>query len=423
MKNYLRAVPVVLTALLLGIITQNSAAKPWGKSKALSSSLKVQAQNDAAENHGKAISGLIDHLTIHPPLVHENLAIFPISTVLPDNADYTTLKKSQQNNKLEITEKESASVPELKLMNNNQTPVFLMAGEVLTGAKQDRILAHDILISSKQKELAIPVYCVESGRWTSKSKAFAVTEYTAATGVRKAAAQKMSQGQVWADVAKLNESYGKGGSASMQESFEDDKAIKNRQGYIKALAKLPRGAEYAGVVVAINGQVKNVDAFSSPALFKALWPKLLEGYALEALRLKTDKPVVIPNTEQAQSFLSTVFDAQYTQLENPGQGAEYMIEAQDKAGSVLIHQGKVIHLALFPFEGPVKKPEIPTALPPQRWSEEQPAQIQSDDIMVQQRMQAPIPEDSLGSRSESFKKDGLKFEVKNPGKKKIKAKP
>jgi len=37
-----------------------------------------------------------------------------------------------------------------------------------------------------------------------------------------------------------------------------------------------------GAVIAINGKVQNADLFNSPELFKALWPKLLESYALEA---------------------------------------------------------------------------------------------------------------------------------------------
>ena len=59
---------------------------------------------------------------------------------------------------------ESGSVPELRITNNLDERVLLIDGQELIGAKQNRILNTDVLVSAK-KSLNLPVSCVEQGRW------------------------------------------------------------------------------------------------------------------------------------------------------------------------------------------------------------------------------------------------------------------
>jgi hypothetical protein len=66
------------------------------------------------------------------------------------------------------------SVPELKFVNESDKPVFLMDGEELIGAKQNRTLNLSILVPAK-KAVGIPVSCVERGRWHHLSREFSST--------------------------------------------------------------------------------------------------------------------------------------------------------------------------------------------------------------------------------------------------------
>ena len=129
-------------ALFLAVGALWSTASGRLLKKPASSSLAIKADKPEAASFAGAVSGLIDHVIIHGPVVHENLAVFPLSWKgEADPAAYTTLKDSAREKKVEITEKGSGSVPRLKLTNKNKVPLFIMTGEVLTGAKQDRILA------------------------------------------------------------------------------------------------------------------------------------------------------------------------------------------------------------------------------------------------------------------------------------------
>src|SRR5207244_13561288 len=74
---------------------------------------------------------------------------------------------------VQITEvSESGSVPVLRVHNALDVRAFLMDGQELVGAKQNRILNTDVLVPAKAT-LAIPVSCVEQGRWHPVSAAFA----------------------------------------------------------------------------------------------------------------------------------------------------------------------------------------------------------------------------------------------------------
>ena len=66
---------------------------------------------------------------------------------------------------------EGGSVPTLKVHNRGDSMAFLMAGEHLVGAKQNRVLNASILVGVRT-ELAIPVSCVEAGRWAYRSRSF-----------------------------------------------------------------------------------------------------------------------------------------------------------------------------------------------------------------------------------------------------------
>src|SRR5207249_4395511 len=75
-------------------------------------------------------------------------------------------------NFVRVTEiSEAGSVPMLHVENALDVRVFLMDGQELVGAKQNRILNTDVLVPANDK-LSIPVSCVEQGRWRPVSAQF-----------------------------------------------------------------------------------------------------------------------------------------------------------------------------------------------------------------------------------------------------------
>ena len=83
--------------------------------------------------------------------------VFGLRWPLEGGPPYRTLDEALAAGTLEVTEiTEGGSVPLLKVFNRGAEPVFLMAGEQLVGAKQNRILNTSLLVPAGS-ELTVPV--------------------------------------------------------------------------------------------------------------------------------------------------------------------------------------------------------------------------------------------------------------------------
>lgn len=70
---------------------------------------------------------------------------------------------------------------------------------------------------------------------------------------------------------------------SLQLTLENKNVKDSSAAYVKQLAAIINGKQdVIGYVFAINGQLNSADVYASNALFKKLWPKLLEASAIEA---------------------------------------------------------------------------------------------------------------------------------------------
>jgi hypothetical protein len=120
-----------------------------------------------AQDSWDPIRDTVRRLELGKAVSHGGLTIIPVylERVL-DRTGYATLEDALKNGWITITEVEGGRVPQVKISNLSKHLVFLMGGEILTGCRQDRILAGDVLLAPGTKDLLAPVYCVEQGRWS-----------------------------------------------------------------------------------------------------------------------------------------------------------------------------------------------------------------------------------------------------------------
>ena len=60
----------------------------------------------------------------------------------------------------------------LVLVNNSKRPLLLLAGEIVTGGKQDRVIGADRIVPGKGGPIDLSVFCVEPERWVESSAKF-----------------------------------------------------------------------------------------------------------------------------------------------------------------------------------------------------------------------------------------------------------
>ncbi len=94
----------------------------------------------------------------------------------------------------------------LVLVNHSKRPLLLLAGEIVTGGKQDRIVAKDRIVPADADPIDLSVFCIEPGRWTESSPVFGASDKSAAHSfmvqpeVRERAMVEQDQQQVWDSV-------------------------------------------------------------------------------------------------------------------------------------------------------------------------------------------------------------------------------
>ncbi len=173
---------------------------------------------------------------------------------------------------------------------------MLLAGEVVTGGKQDRVIGVDRIVPPKSEPIDLSVFCVEPGRWVASSEHFgSMSSAMAQPSVRMPAMAARDQMQVWNHVASANVGIaaaaptggpairGTTSYAKVMQNPEVEKRVAsvaaNYDGLLHELRKV--GAK--GVVVAVNGNITWADVFASTDLLEKYWQKLIRSYAAESL--------------------------------------------------------------------------------------------------------------------------------------------
>ncbi len=205
-----------------------------------------------------------------------------------------SLERAIAAGSLKITERAGgAQVARLQIHNKGRIAVFLQAGTILKGGKQDRTLASDVVVRPLTK-LSVPTYCIEQSRW-SGTKAFGTSKKLAfiapSRGLKIYAQYPMNHQQrsVWNEVGSLKSkaikaaALGSSRSSSLNEELAKIVSTKPFRRYIDQLQGTQPPEDAIGVVVVINGRVVNIDLYGHRQMFRQQWAKLRNSAVFEAL--------------------------------------------------------------------------------------------------------------------------------------------
>lgn len=288
---------------------------------------------------------------------HLNLTLVPLTGGEGrGHLDYVLAADAIAAGVLTVTEvSEGGTVPQLAVTNEGTRMVLFIDGEELVGAKQNRILNTSILLAPKTRTM-IPVSCVEQGRWRYASPDFQAGGHSPArlrarksrdvTRSLKATGQAMSdQGAVWDSVADVHACLGShSATGAMHDAI--DQRRDSLDGYLKALP-YPAGAR--GVWVSIGGGFVAMDLFDRPGTLERVWPRLVTGYALDALASFGSKgPPLMPRG--ASVILERLGQIACQPCPSVGVGEDWRFEAEDLVGQALVAEHVCVHLSVFPNE-------------------------------------------------------------------------
>ncbi len=61
----------------------------------------------------------------------------------------------------------------LRINNHSDQTIYISSGEIISGGRQDRMVAQDTLLEPNGRDQYVSVMCVEELRWSEKEKKFA----------------------------------------------------------------------------------------------------------------------------------------------------------------------------------------------------------------------------------------------------------
>ncbi len=337
------------------------------------------------------------------PVTYETLTVFPVlSSQEASTAGFETLDAALASGTAIVAEQgdymrrtrggngeqapaisSGPQVNQLVLVNRGKRPLLLLAGEVVSGGKQDRIIGKDRIIPVGAKPLPLDVFCVEHSRWTGGSDTFAAAKMMVHPTVREQAAVDQDQSKVWAAVrgdaaaARAQSEMSSNlavtapritsrelstvvASAAPTQAYRDiyqsaaigpsveNFALEVEKRFNRATSGL-KDEHVVGVIVAFGGEVAWSDIFASSQLFDAYWPKLLRSYAVEALTRPGSRETV--SLVDARDFLrpatghvreETEPGVYRWQERSQGRETEIQLEALEPKPPLTLHWLKVL---------------------------------------------------------------------------------
>ena len=295
------------------------------------------------------LSSWLLSMRVGPAAAHASLLAFWLAAKdEPSKFDITTLDEARRSGTLLITERAQATVPELIVDNRGKVPVLLLAGEILVGGKQHRILIEDVLLPPLSGVRPLGVYCVEQGRWNDGSREFSSKGSFAQPRLRSKLLEGAGQRQVWDSVAQASREYlASPAPTQSYQAIYDDQRIRAHADEVERTAQLRLPAGVYGAAVFVGGRFSGLDLFDSPGLFAREWPKLLRAHALEAFRVNAPAESESARRDQVHELLAQAARAAGVYHGNAGAGQLFEFPLRGARGTALLFEGRVIHAAIL----------------------------------------------------------------------------
>ncbi len=259
----------------------------------------------------------------------------------------------------------SGSVGQLTALNKTAGYLLLTDADVLTGAKQNRVVNRSVLLAPSSKTV-IEVSCVERLRWDYRSSSFSTPGSVADPDLRSRKAGTFSrmkpelepgfrntQGEVWDHVS---ENLACEGVHSRTESYEELLQFR-MQKTDRIFPECSPSEGCNGLAVILDGKVISADIFGNEESYKYYFPMLRDAaFTLSRHGAKKEEIEMHEAYFRALEAIDEFSDAgRHPEEVHPGAGTLSMVETERLLGFSLVHGEEMIHNALFARHDPATR--------------------------------------------------------------------
>jgi hypothetical protein len=237
-------------------------------------------------------------------------------------------------------------------------PVLLLGGDTIIGGAQNRIINVTILLKAAAKT-AIPVSCLELGRWNS-GRHFRASR-AADLGLRRMVAEQVhaspmhaaDQGAIWQEIGRRQ---ARAAMQSPTEALHDVYAREERD--LDAILRafpMPTGAR--GIAIGLHDRLVGLDLFDSTETLERQWPRLVASAAsalIDERRAIAAHAQPMPKHRHLDSHAldrklarARVALTSATAARSVSLGSDIRFAAPKLTGSALTYDRRAIHISLF----------------------------------------------------------------------------
>ncbi len=289
---------------------------------------------------------LIENLDLKDPVLLGNLMIVPLEGS-PGDDNLELLHLALEEDKAYV--KELGTVEKVLVENPSPEDLFVLEGEELLGAQQDRMVISSVVIPASE-EVELPVVCIEEGRWAGSEPLFN-GGYVAHPRLRSLITLsikgkgKADQQEVWREVErKLTSLKVPSVTGSLHHSFV------YQEGILEDLyGGWTPGENVTGVMAFTPRGFLCCDILANPSLFAGEWPGLSKGYALDALEERIRGRKGSTTWERIEEMWKEILQATPARrLASRGRGEEWLLESTRVVGRTLTTGDCLIHASIHP---------------------------------------------------------------------------
>jgi hypothetical protein len=284
------------------------------------------------------------------------LTIVPILSPAPAGERFVLLHQALENGTLTVKEVGSGHVNEVIAHNSGDRPVLVLEGESIVGAKQNRLIAMDVLVAPG-KDTPIPVGCVEQGRWHWSSPAFTASESTVDPELRRSVRNDyarhggMDQGKLWHHVlAKLAHHRVSSPTSDYLRLVKERRLEADK--HARSIEPLPG---QVGLLALREGVLVGLDVVGHPESWASLSRRVLHGYAMSDKTVRAALGSRSPERGEAKSltaeaWMREVAGADLSLRPSPGLGRQLALMGEHVTGGGLWLDEQPVRLAVFARE-------------------------------------------------------------------------
>ena len=286
----------------------------------------------------------------------KNIQIIQLSRYCDNALPIIGLHHAFANDLIKVSEvSESGSVNEIIIEHWSDKSLFILDGDIIYGAKQNRVFNTSILLPPNYIS-NLSVSCIEHGRWANESYDFESVDYLVHSDIRKRkinnryndVSVNSNQTMVWEEVSRINRK-----SKSRSDTNSHTVIYESQKETIDSLVQhFNIDSTANGLACFINGELISVEMFYSVELYQDYFLSLISTVSIEST-FENENSDSLMNNVDITNVINNTFSAytdnlsQFLVFKGQVLGDDAVLVTDDYVFNSLIYNKQIIHQSIF----------------------------------------------------------------------------